>query len=227
MTLFKIKYENQPLKMCLAGSIEEIMTVCHKKFNLNKDVEYKIALEDGTEIDDNEVLMELTKRNTDVIVLKLYNENVENLENTPHRIHQDCLEGKNLKSRDKTLIASTIATLMMETNNKSLNVALQFAEKLCEDHPKTFEDSVGGVVWGDGVHTLKQQIYNKIGYRKKDEEKKRKNPTNEDSDDEGVKNREKEAERNKRQDEHGCINFAPALPEITVQMIKKQHVLSS
>ncbi|KAL7286407.1 hypothetical protein TKK_0019357 [Trichogramma kaykai] len=90
--------------------------------------------------------------------------------------------------------------------------ARKFAKALCDRYRASFVIDISGLTFQNHVDDLKQSIYNALNYSKG-----RSNPVerkaSEDSDDEAVKEKEKEDELHKCQDEYGCVNFSPSLPD--------------
>uniref|UniRef100_A0ABD2WD80 C2H2-type domain-containing protein n=1 Tax=Trichogramma kaykai TaxID=54128 RepID=A0ABD2WD80_9HYME len=202
MTLFKLKYRDRPLKICIANSLEDLLNSAKEKFDLDPDETYKITLDqDGTEIEEYEVLDQLANLSNEPIVLKVMSENNEEL---------------NPLVQVNPVIAAQNITTQFEVTDAVLDTtagtARKFAEALCERYRASFITEIPGLTFYNHDDFFKQSIYNALNYSKgKSNSVKRK--ASDDSDDEAVKEKEKEDELRKRQDQYGCVNFSPSLPE--------------
>ncbi|KAL7291767.1 hypothetical protein TKK_0014553 [Trichogramma kaykai] len=222
MTLFKLKYRDRPLKICIANSLEDLLNSAKEKFDLDPDETYKITLDqDGTEIEEYEVLDQLANLSNEPIVLKVMSENNEELNPlvqvnpviAAQNITTQFENGKVLTSHEKKRIKTEIVDYMlMVLKDTTAGTARKFAEALCERYRASFITEIPGLTFYNHDDFFKQSIYNALNYSKgKSNSVKRK--ASDDSDDEAVKEKEKEDELRKRQDQYGCVNFSPSLPE--------------
>lgn len=90
--------------------------------------------------------------------------------------------------------------------------------EICAKYPATFKDVVGSSVYGNGIDSMAASIYNCLGYQKKRRStctpRANSNDQSEnDSDDEEMRARETRRALKRKQDEYGCVEYSPVLPE--------------
>ncbi|XP_039307544.1 uncharacterized protein LOC105207072 isoform X2 [Solenopsis invicta] len=285
MPLFKVESPSHKRIMIKANSISEIIEIAIKKLKLPEDNTYKLLLQnDGTEIDDNDVLLEYAEQSKDKIVLTIldinmssdYNKKNEdnqivlnessstmqrndisdsssistcsealsssnrsstkvksiNLEDgvwskLSERIVAACVRGDKLCFSDRKAVIQKIVEYMIDTlKNTTRSKAHEIATILCNTYPKTFADTIGNdEMWGSGLETVRLEIYNACLY--KINSKKRKSfskATNYDSDDAEQEERQQQA-TSRRQDEYGCVEYAPILLDENAESENKRRTL--
>lgn len=146
----------------------------------------------------------------------------------PNSILEACKKGEKLLPKHRQSLNRVVADYMInEINATSRAVAEEIAHNICKTYPLTFKDIIGNEQWGSGIETLRLQIYNCVQYMKhsKQQTKRSLSPDSDDADNELKK---KEALLLRRQDEYGCVNYAPKLPSTensTIQEVKRLHLI--
>ncbi|KYQ49820.1 hypothetical protein ALC60_11102 [Trachymyrmex zeteki] len=123
-----------------------------------------------------------------------------------------CQRGEKLLPAQRQTINRIVADYMINVLQRtSRGVAEKIARNICETYPETFKDTIDNQQWGSGIETLSMQIYNCVQYMKhtKSHNKRALSPDSDDADEE---ERKKEAAILRRQDEYGCVEYAPRLP---------------
>jgi len=123
-----------------------------------------------------------------------------------------CQRGEKLLPAQSQAINRVVADYMInKLQQTSRSVSEEIARNICETYPQTFKDILDNQQWGNGVETLRTQIYNCVQYMKhtKSQNKRALNPDSDHADEE---KRRKEAAISRRQDEYGCVEYAPRLP---------------
>ncbi|XP_067209386.1 uncharacterized protein [Linepithema humile] len=241
----------------------------HLELSVEKLIQYffiyfiQLALqEDGTEIDDDEILIQLSQLSTTPILLTVLSENKnwkdilaerkndqnvlnvttsKNLPASPSTstssmssnsskkqyvlnmkegvwdkisdtIITTCQKGEKLLPAQRQAINRVVADYMINVlQQTSRGVSEEIAKNICETYPQTFKDTIDNQQWGSGVETLRMQIYNCVQYMKHTKSR-TKRALSPDSDDTDQEERRKEAAILRRQDEYGCVEYAPRLP---------------
>ncbi|XP_039308356.1 uncharacterized protein LOC120358366 [Solenopsis invicta] len=253
MPLFKVESLSHKRIMIKANSISEIIEIAIKKLKLPEDNTYKLLLQnDGTEIDDNDVLLEYAEQSKDMIVLTILDSSSIstcsealsssnrsstkvksiNLEDgvwskLSERIVAACVRGDKLCFSDRKAVIQKIVEYMIDTlKNTTRSKAHEIATILCNTYPKTFADTIGNdEMWGSGLETVRLEIYNACLY--KINSKKRKSfskATNYDSDDAEQEERQQQA-TSRRQDEYGCVEYASILLYENAESENKRRTL--
>ncbi|KAL7286408.1 hypothetical protein TKK_0019358 [Trichogramma kaykai] len=100
MTLFKLKYQDKPLKICIANSLEDLLNSAKEKFNLDPDETYKA--------ENHEKLNPLNHVNPVNAVQNISQFEVIDAvlqtvvwDKVPYRLLDDCRNGKVLTKHEK------------------------------------------------------------------------------------------------------------------------------
>ena len=121
------------------------------------------------------------------------------------------------KGEEKRLIIRAIVDYMMNViHDRRRSKATELAKLVCAIYPATFTDSVGGDVWDDGIKTVTISIYNGCLYRNSlnpQNKTNNKRCNDSDSDDADVAEKQREIRLSNFQDEYGCVDYAPKLPD--------------
>uniref|UniRef100_A0ABD2XN71 Ubiquitin-like domain-containing protein n=1 Tax=Trichogramma kaykai TaxID=54128 RepID=A0ABD2XN71_9HYME len=131
-----------------------------------------------------------------------------------------CKSKKPVVGSDRKDIYNRVADHMItKLKNTSRGKAEEFARQIGGRYSESFcdavDDSTPEDVWDDGVDTLRQQILNAVNYKlmKMKASQKQKSVALLDSDDEEINARKKKDSLLLMQDEYGCVEYAPKLPE--------------
>ncbi|XP_070526490.1 uncharacterized protein [Cardiocondyla obscurior] len=123
-----------------------------------------------------------------------------------------CQREEKLQPAQRQAINRIVADYMFNVlKQTSRGVAEKIAINICETYPETFRDTIDNEQWGSGVESLRMQIYNCVQYIKHTKNRKRAF-IGSDSDDADFEERKKETATSRRQDEYGCVEYAPRLP---------------
>ena len=123
-----------------------------------------------------------------------------------------CRQGKRADPQSRRALVVIVAEYMMHQLHDITHGACNtIAKEICNKYPKTFEDSIFNAKFGSGHEALREQIYRAINFRK---EKVPTIKTNRlDSDDKDSERRKKRKKNQSKQDEYGCVQYAPRLPD--------------
>ena len=116
----------------------------------------------------------------------------------------------------KTVIHLVVDYMIDELQDTSRGMANEIAKIMSNTYPHEFLDTVGNERWGSGHDSLRLGIYNTCLYKVSRQKGRKKRPfiaISNDSDDEDKEKRDKECARIEKQDEYGCVDLAPSLPE--------------
>ncbi|XP_070529822.1 uncharacterized protein [Cardiocondyla obscurior] len=250
MPLFKIESLDYKRILISAESILQIIDIAIKKLNLPADDVYTLALqENGTQIDDDNILIQLSQLNSTPIVLSLINKTQKASPSTStsstnsvykktcvlnmkegvwdkvsDTVLSICQRGEKLQPAQRQAINRIVADYMFNVLKQTSRVAEKIALNICETYPKTFRDTIDNEQWGSGVESLRMQIYNyvlstlKVCLRMfgtpciKHTKNRKRALIGSDSDNADFEERKKETATSRRQDEYGCVEYAPRLP---------------
>ncbi|XP_039315484.1 uncharacterized protein LOC105205425 isoform X2 [Solenopsis invicta] len=123
MPLFKVESPIHKRIMIKANSISEIIEIAIKKLKLPEDNTYKLLLQnDGTEIDDNDVLLEYAEQSKDMIVLTILGINMSSDYDKKNEDNQIVLnESSSTMQRNDISDSSSISTCSeaLSSSNRS------------------------------------------------------------------------------------------------------------
>lgn len=146
------------------------------------------------------------------------------MEKFPTRLLNCCREGKKVFHTDRLAMVATIADYMLyNLKTCSRSVAQKIASEIVAMFPASFEDKIGGQTVGQGMESLRTQIYNSVNYRKDDSLKKRRKAMV--LGNESYESQENTCKISRRRDEYRCVEYETLMPkDETLKTLEEKRV---
>ncbi|KAJ8681971.1 hypothetical protein QAD02_017763 [Eretmocerus hayati] len=135
------------------------------------------------------------------------------LDRIPPHVLEHCRKGNLLMSDRKLSIAHAVGDYMIEDlKNRSRKIARLLCRMICDKFPTSMSIIIEGNVWDDGFDAFYTSVRNCLNY-KSSTSRGLKRKSTEDGDEIEIDRRQKRAALNRNNDEYGCVNYDPKLPE--------------